>query len=70
MTNTTRSLSTVRPSLRTDRRVCFGPGMAPLSHPHAQSLGSVFSSQGRETWVLWDGETRPVCIFTGALVLA
>lgn len=62
MTNTKQP--TVR-SLPTDARVGWKPGHQPIACPHA--LGRVFTSQGRTTFVIWDGETKPVAVFTGAL---
>lgn len=60
------ALSAIAPSQRPDRLVTWATGMRPAAHPH--SRGVVFLSGARETYVIWDGETRPQVVFTGALV--
>ena len=46
--------------------VVWKDGMRPVAHPHAR--GTVFLSSKRETYVIWEGETRPQVVFTGALM--
>lgn len=46
-------------------RVQWKAGFKPVAHPH--DTGVVFMSVGQETHVIWDGETRPQLVFTGAL---
>ena len=64
MSNSTKTIR----SFKSNTVVVWREGMRPTAHAHAR--GTVFMSKGRETFVVWDGETRPQLVFTGALVKA
>ena len=61
-------MSTVTPrAFKHGARVMWRDGFKPVKFPCAADAGTVFTSSGRLTYVLFDGETSPRPIATAAL---